>query len=140
MFNLAGVDGTPIRSPLAALPIRADAIGMDCLQRLNTSFASFASKVQSAGQRNDTSQAYFVPPDGRPPDYAPSITSFLCTDTAYDIFSDGAESFFSMQPAAAATAHSSGGDTWDNHRRLAHARDFYAYADREGYRGSPHKL
>jgi hypothetical protein len=38
---------------------------------------------------NDPKQAFFVPPDGSRPDFSPSITSFLCTDAAHDIFTDG---------------------------------------------------
>jgi tRNA(Arg) A34 adenosine deaminase TadA len=78
-------------------------------------------------------------------DHSPSITSFLCTDTALDIFCDGRKRFGSItlkhpdfQPldsrgAVVATA-------FTNKQALDHAQRFFAYASTVARRGTPHTL
>jgi tRNA(Arg) A34 adenosine deaminase TadA len=138
MFNLAGRDHA--QASLAPLPIKASAIGMTAFTELNTAFAKFQSEVVEAGKRNDLSRAFFVPPDGLAADYAPSITSFLCTDDAYSIFAEGADQLRTLQLWFPKKKNPNSANSWTNEECLTHARRFYTYADVEGYRGTPHKL
>ena len=76
-------------------------------------------------------------------DFDPSITSFLCTDAARKIFEDAAKKFDNLTLNHRDWKFSHKPDSWDvftNAQCLAHAKDFYNYADIEGYPGSPHKL
>ena len=70
------------------MPIPAAEIGLEEFKLLNDGNLKFASSMASADQ-NDPAQAFFVSEDGKIKDYAGSITSFLCTDQAYDIFAAG---------------------------------------------------
>jgi tRNA(Arg) A34 adenosine deaminase TadA len=131
MFNLAGQDAI---GPLATLPIPASILGITTMQDLNDAYARFAADIKAGALAKDASRAYFC---GKqcPPEFDTSITSFLCTDSAYEIFNHAARRFFSrptpQQFSSAATGLS-------NAQCLQHARDFYNYADVEGFRGTPH--
>ena len=91
--------------------------------------------------RHDGHELFYVAPDKTVVDYGPGITSFLCTYVSRDLFEACAMSLDGMQlthpddrpPGTAAAALT-------NAACLQEARDFYKYADVEGYRGSPHKL
>ena len=129
--------------PGAPVPIPAAEIGLEEFKLLNDGNLKFASSMASADQ-NDPAQAFFVSEDGKIKDYAGSITSFLCTDQAYDIFAAGGNKLdtlalrfaTSRPPHKDARAES----VLTNEQCLEEARRFYKYADIEGYRGSPHKL
>jgi tRNA(Arg) A34 adenosine deaminase TadA len=137
MFNLAnhvsGVPGAPI-------PIPASEIGLEHFKRLNDANLTFVTKIQEAERRNDSTQAFFVSPDKSFVDYDPSITSFLCTDVARDIFAEGAKSLNMMTLRFPTEKYPGKPDSLTNEKCLEEARRFYKYADIEGYRGSPHKL
>jgi tRNA(Arg) A34 adenosine deaminase TadA len=137
MFNLAGFDNQG--DPLAALPIMASYFDLDCVSRLRDAYGRFAAAVEAAKKRSDPSHAFFVPAEGILPDFDSSITAFLCTDDAYDIFDSGANTFFSMNASLTPSSAQFAG-AMTNSECLEHAKKFYQYADVEGYRGSPHKL
>jgi tRNA(Arg) A34 adenosine deaminase TadA len=136
MYNLAGRDERG--AALAALPIPASAIGLECLRDLNESYEDFRSRQTIAKTNNDTDKAYFVPCSGSSVQFNPSITSFLCTDMALNVFRNGASEFQSLMLREGAFQNKP--DSWSNARCLAEARRFFEYADVEGFRGSPHKL
>ena len=70
-----------------------------------------------------------------------SITSFLCTDASREIFDDGGKQLDRIElKYPDYRPPSAGAQTLTNAQCLKEARDFFAYADVEGYRGSPHKL
>jgi hypothetical protein len=141
MYNLANRVGT---FPGAPIPIPASEIGLRQFKLLNDANLAFVTNINAAKGRNDVSQAFFVSQDGSSvKDFAPSITSFLCTDAAYDIFKAGGDALDSMTLNFPDRRQPNDPDHLDvktNAQCLKEAQDFYKYADIEGYRGSPHKL
>jgi len=139
MYNLAGRDPSD-NSFLAAIPIKASLIGLPYFDELNTAYAEFRRDILAAKDRNDKTRAFFVPPDGRPADFAPSITSFLCTDAAYSVVSRGGDELENVRLDYPREKYPNKPDSWENQKCLDEAKHFYQYADVEGFRGSPHKL
>jgi tRNA(Arg) A34 adenosine deaminase TadA len=139
MFNLAGQDPSD-NSYLAAMPIPAASIGLEYFDELNAAYLQFYEQLTIAKAQNDLRSAFFVPQGGQPADFATSITSFLCTDSAYSIFERGAAEFNGLRVKDATATSPSSSSSWTNQQCLDGARRFYQYADVEGYRGSPHKL
>ena len=150
MYNLANrlevVDpaGKITSLPGAPIPIPASEVGLAEFDRFNDAYLTFNRNIRAAGAANppDLTGAFFVPEHG-PPDFDPSVTSFLCTDGARAIFISGGQKLDSLNLGNAAwrPAGKSGDDEiLSNLQCLEQARRFYQYADVEGYRGSPHKL
>ena len=140
MFNLAG-DGVSPR------PIPASDIGLAEFDELNTANLAFVRNVSDAEKRKDAlGGAFFVPPlsdaQSRPDvdnaDFSPSITSFLCTDVAYDIFSKGTAKLTNVPLQFPGEKLAIEGSL-TNQQCLDEARRFFTYADIEGFRGSPHR-
>jgi tRNA(Arg) A34 adenosine deaminase TadA len=144
MYNLANRDRVS-KLPGAPVPIPASEIGFEEFKLLNDANLAFVANITEAKNRNDLSQAFFVHPldSDSVPDFDPSITSFLCTDAALNIFKSGSQKFDAMTLNFPGYRHPNGADHPDvmtNEQCLKDANDFYHYADIEGYRGSPHKL
>ena len=137
MFNLsnpvAGLPGAP-------KPIPASAVGLAQFQALNDANLAFVKDIQDAHARNDSTRAFFISPDKSFVDYDPSITSFLCTDVARDVFEDGGKELDTLTLKFPDDKHPDERDVLTNKQCLEEARSFFKYADIEGYRGSPHKL
>jgi len=137
MFNLAN----PVAGlPGAPKPIPASAVGLTQFQALNDANLAFVKDIQDAQAHNDSTRAFFVSPDKTVIDYDPSITSFLCTDAARDIFQDGGKQLDTLALKFPNDKHPDERDVLTNQQCLEEARSFFKYADVEGYRGSPHKL
>jgi hypothetical protein len=139
MFNLAGRDPAD-QSTLSPIPIAASAIDLRQFNDLNESYQKFKKTILDAKNQNNPDRAFFIPPDGSPADFAPSITSFLCTDDAFAIFSAGADELKNMELKFPAERNPTKQMSWTNQQCLDHTRRFFDYADVEGFRGSPHKL
>jgi tRNA(Arg) A34 adenosine deaminase TadA len=137
MFNLAnpasGLPGAPI-------PIPASTIGLPQFNMLNDANLAFVKDIQDAKSKNDSTRSFFVSPDKTFVDYEPSITSFLCTDVAHEIFADAGKTLDSLTLRFPDAKHPDGEEVLSNRACLEEARAFFKYADVEGYRGSPHKL
>ena len=137
MFNLsnpvAGLPGAP-------KPIPASAVELAQFQRLNDANLAFVKDIQDAHAHNDSTRAFFISPDKSFVDYEPSITSFLCTDAARDIFEEGGKELDTLTLKFPDDKHPDERDVLTNKQCLEEARSFFKYADIEGYRGSPHKL
>jgi tRNA(Arg) A34 adenosine deaminase TadA len=134
----------PLNIPGAPIPIAGSEIGLDEFKALNDANLDFAKNIQAAGNASPVNLdgAFFVPENGRP-DFDPSITSFLCTDVARTIFENGGnrlETLTLQFPDWKLPDKLDRAKALTNSQRLKHAREFYTYADIEGYRGSPHKL
>ena len=140
MYNLAGNNSDG--SPLAALPIPAPAIGLPYLQDLNRKYERFRDQQVEAKNKSDADHAYFrscrEKQEKVDPVYTTSITSFLCTDTALEVFRKGAGEFRSMTLKHEEFPNRE--DVWTNRKCYDEACRFFEYADVEGFRGSPHKL
>jgi tRNA(Arg) A34 adenosine deaminase TadA len=133
--NIQSIPGAPI-------PIAGSAIDLDEFKMLNDANLDFVKKITAAQQANDLNGAFFVPESGAP-DFSPSITSFLCTDIAHKIFEDAGNKLdtLDLRERGWKPPNRAGDkDVRTNSQCLAHAKEFYRYADIEGYRGSPHKL
>jgi tRNA(Arg) A34 adenosine deaminase TadA len=142
MFNLANPVGG---APGAPIPIPGKDVDLNHFNLLNDANLDFAHKITEAKAKNDASRAFYVSPDRTFVDFDPGVTSFLCTDVARDLFGDGGGLLDTVQlkfpeRGFPDTPGSGQGKVLTNAECLTHARDFYCYADIEGYRGSPHKL
>jgi tRNA(Arg) A34 adenosine deaminase TadA len=133
--------------PSAPIPIAAKEINLDEFDLLNQRNLEFIEKIERGHKafQSDPKKvdgAFFVPEQG-PPDFDPSITSFLCTDDAYNIFKAGGDKLDSLRPSFddwRFPARPDKDEILTNGQCLDQAKKFYDYADVEGFRGSPHKL
>jgi tRNA(Arg) A34 adenosine deaminase TadA len=146
MYNLANRTGTNRQFPGAPVPVAGSEIGLPQFQMLNEANLQFSEQLKQAGQQNDETKMFFVSTDKTVKNSTPSITSFLCTDVARDIFKAGGEKLDTMQLAFPErrfpnqTNGQNHSDILTNIQCLKEAQNFFRYADLEGYRGSPHKL
>lgn len=138
MFNLAN----PVAgAPGAPIPVAGSDIDLRQFKMLNDANLDFVKKMKEARQANDSGGAFFISADKSQVDFEPAITSFLCTDAAHDIFEDGGKLLDTMQLKFPDRRFPNATDqVLTNAQCLKEARNFYKYADMEGYRGSPHKL
>ena len=147
MYNLA--NRTPIKDdngnvtgsiPSAPVPIPGSKVGISEFDKLNQGNLDFIARM-NAGSEPFFKSGNFVDRD-------PSITSFLCTDTAFDIFKAGGGNLDNLQlqfgsyrfPVQDPLPEDLTKRALTNDECLAQARKFFEYVDVEGYRGSPHKL
>ena len=147
MYNLA--NRTPIKDdngnvtgsiPSAPVPIPGSKVGIAEFDKLNQGNLDFMARM-NAGSEPFFKSGNFVDRD-------PSITSFLCTDTAFDIFKAGGSNLDNLQlqfgsyrfPVQDPLPEDLTKRALTNDECLAQARKFFEYVDIEGYRGSPHKL
>jgi tRNA(Arg) A34 adenosine deaminase TadA len=142
MYNLAGREDLKHGdgSALAALPIPASEINLPYLADLNVKYEQFREHMADAEKANDATRAYFRSPRDLTPTFTQSITSFLCTDAARDVFKNGESEFHTMSLKHAGAKYPDKDDVWTNQKCLEEAGKFFIYADVEGFRGSPHKL
>lgn len=114
------------------LPIPGDLLGIEEFGKLDDAYRAFAADV--AGK------PFYISPDGEA-DHSSSITSFLCTDAARDIFCMGAFAFDKWPTAQFPDFKPQSQDAiYSNQDILDHAHRFYDYAITDGRRGTPHKL
>ena len=147
MYNLA--NRTPITDANgnvtgsiagAPIPIPGSKVGISEFDKLNQGNLDFIARM-NAGSEPFFKSGNFVDRD-------PSITSFLCTDTAFDIFKAGGSNLDNLQlqfggyrfPVQDPLPEEPTQRALTNDECLAQARKFFEYVDVEGYRGSPHKL
>jgi tRNA(Arg) A34 adenosine deaminase TadA len=146
MYNLANRtqikdnDGNVIGSVAGApVPIPASKIGIAEFDKLNRGNLDFNTRM-NAGKEPFFASGNFVDRD-------PSITSFLCTDAALEIFKNGGSNLDSVQlqygdyrfPAQNPLPADLDERALTNRECLEEAQRFFEYVDIEGYRGSPHK-
>ena len=122
------------------MPVPAAKVGVAEFDRLNEANFAFCSMLRNP-DKLDAPPAFFISEDGGVRDASPSITSFLCTDDARDIFEQGVKKFDGFSPRYPKFRFPDAGpDVLSNEKCLEEAIAFYKYADVDGYRGSPHKL
>jgi len=119
------------------LPIPADFLKLRCLSDLSERFDDFVLAVKE--------QPFHVSDDGRK-DKSPSITSFLCTDSALQVFLDGQAEFDQLENALHPDYVPLGDNgspipgALTNQQVITHIHRFFSYATVDGRRGTPHKL
>lgn len=117
-------------------PVSADLFDFPYKKALDEGYAAFAKEMAA-----DPDKRYFwKSPDGTKTDTSKSITSFLCTDNARDIYRQAAEELMSFRldyPASVPTDGPSNSLT--NIELLDQALRFRAYVAKAGNRGTPHK-
>ncbi|MBY9064952.1 hypothetical protein K7957_18610 [Sphingomonas yunnanensis] len=119
-------------------PLGADLFGFEYKAQLDTAYSAFLKSGQ------DEPQAMFwVSPDGAKKKRPDSLTSFLCTDAARDIYGAAAEEFGSLVPTHKTfKPPRSDGEVEavkSNEEALDHARAFLRHAVKEARRGTPHR-
>jgi tRNA(Arg) A34 adenosine deaminase TadA len=120
----------------APAPIPADVFDFPYYDRLNAAYSSFwAEAAQSP---------FFTGPG--PVRNSRSITSFLCTDAARDIYQDAADELMNLTAASHPDYRRPSRDGQDiptaltNAEVLTEVADFVQYATTEGSRGTPHRV
>jgi hypothetical protein len=126
----------------APYPIFGSQLGIEACKLLDNAFHLFHKEVPN--------KPFFIPKNGHPPDKSQSITSFLCTDIAYDIFGSGADELADFKVVHGSYIPKSQRcptdevcgpavcGALDNVATLKRAKQFYQYATRAGKRGTPH--
>jgi tRNA(Arg) A34 adenosine deaminase TadA len=136
MYHIGNVlwrltDKTDLPAPL---PITGGQIGLPYFKSLNERFAAFVSQ-QSTGQ----GPPFFTPTNGHD-EFTTSLTSFLCTRSAYSEFKEGECAFDALTkerlkfPSFKPMEHN-----LTNAECLDEATKFRTYATTKGCRGTPHK-
>jgi tRNA(Arg) A34 adenosine deaminase TadA len=129
LYNLTHDSAGRARGVPAPLPIPGSAFGLRYFQELDSAYDAFTGAVGAESP-------FFRRGDYRKTDG--SITSFLCTDTALDIFERGRRELAEMTSLHPAHAPRAGALT--NDAVLKDARRFLDYAIELGDRGTPHRL
>ncbi|HJR08613.1 MAG TPA: deaminase [Pyrinomonadaceae bacterium] len=123
----------------APRPVAASEVSLPYHDRLNNAYVRFSEQV--AGK------PFFIPREGKP-DHSNSITSFLCTKAAYDIYGEAAGVFTEYMDEAIKLEHptfkpldKNGQEVktaLTNQESLAELKCFLLYAIANGRRGTPH--
>ncbi len=138
--NVEGSKGD-LTSPM---PISGENIEFTYFSKLNSSYLSF---------KQNSSNVAFFKPDPTPEIPLPkekktdSITSFLCTKYAYEVYSEAEKEFLEFTENSLSHPDYKPKDkagvviekALTNKSVLIEVRDFYQYATKSGKRGTPHK-
>jgi tRNA(Arg) A34 adenosine deaminase TadA len=144
MYNLANrteikdAKGNIVTIPGAPVPIPGSEIGLEEFALLNQGNLDFANRMMAGAE------FFFKAADGSV-DRDPSITSYLCTDDAFEIFEKGSKNLDGLALRSPKYPYvdpppDDPNRILTNEECLIEAANFYQYVDIEGYRGSPHKL
>jgi tRNA(Arg) A34 adenosine deaminase TadA len=131
--------GNPVTIPGAPVPIPGSEVGLEEFAVLNQGNLDFTNRMMAGAE------FFFKSRDGSV-DRDPAITSYLCTDDAFEIFEKGAKKLDGLvlqagkHPYQAGQVPDDANRVLTNDECLVEAIRFYQYVDIEGYRGSPHKL
>jgi tRNA(Arg) A34 adenosine deaminase TadA len=121
----------------APLPIPADILGLGYFGDLDSRYRTFAQEVDT--------KPFYMATDGKA-DKSSSITSFLCTDSALEVFSHAKARFQAIQSASYPDFRPKGingqvvPNSFTNQDVANHIHRFFEYASIDGRRGTPHKL
>jgi tRNA(Arg) A34 adenosine deaminase TadA len=125
---------------LPPLPIPADTFGLSYFEELNSCYERFAAEL-----KDNPDSCVFLPDDpDKKRERSPSVTSFLCTDLAYDVFERALQEFTQLTevqyPDFTPPQEEGQPKPHANAWILQHLQRFLRYAIRKGQRGTPHKL
>lgn len=121
----------------APLPIPASSVGYGAFDKLNEAYF----ELYEAGHAGREEALFFVPADSsRKKQYMTSITSFLSSKYALEIFQDSLRSLRESEEWLANPTYSpdQDGHALSNAECLEHCKRFYGYAVSRGKRGTPH--
>lgn len=121
------------------MPVKGSDFNFDYYNQLNLAFAEFPNLLQS--------KYFFISSeDATKSKKAASITSFLCTKAAFDIYRNAQAEFESLKIESLKYPDfkpEKDGKVVENAKSnrfvLAEVKDFYQYATKSGKRGTPHK-
>jgi tRNA(Arg) A34 adenosine deaminase TadA len=118
---------------LAPRPIRGDDFNFEYFGELNQGNKTFADEV--------VNEPFYAPPSGPSPASSskPSVTSFLCTDEARDIFQRADIELARWATADYPVARPHDG-AFTNQQVLDQARDFREWVNQLDNRGAPHRV
>jgi len=134
--NVNGSNGS-LTSPM---PVSGSDINFIPFGNLNNSFIQFQETVKT--------NPFFIPTNPQDKTHtSPSVTSYLCTDSAFQIYNSATSEFELLdeqslqfpdyKPKDKVGAEIQNAKT--NKTVLAEIKDFYQYAIKSGKRGTPHK-
>jgi tRNA(Arg) A34 adenosine deaminase TadA len=116
----------------APLPIPANFLGLEEFEKLDQAYSAFVKELPD--------RPFHISPAGLK-DVSPSITSFLCTDAAFEIFDAGRTRFQNTQaltyPDFKPSDHPK---ILSNSGVVENTKRFFAYAISDGNRGTPHNV
>lgn len=120
----------------APAPIDASSFGFSYKDDLDKAYQDFADNVSDA-------KPFWIPPGGGNPRKSRSITSFLCTDAAKEVFARAAKDLATLKLAYPnyRPTRSDGeiAGVKSNAEALEHVRGFFHHAVTLGRRGTPHR-
>jgi tRNA(Arg) A34 adenosine deaminase TadA len=126
----------PVQKYGAPEPVSADLFDFPYKKALDEGYAAFAKEMAA----NPDHRYFWKPPDGANTDASKSITSFLCTDMAQDIYRGAAEDLTSFRLEYPEYVPADGpSNSLSNINVLDQALRFRAYVAKAGNRGTPHK-
>jgi hypothetical protein len=140
--------GTKLEAPV---PISADRVGLRYFGQLNGAFDEFKRNIR-IGDPFFKPKPPPLPKDSPPPpeDRSDSITSFLCTAAAQNIFGQGASEFENLIQGGAPSEYPDCQPVDRRGQQLPNALKnsavieeiggFFQYATEGGRRGTPHQL
>ena len=123
-------------------PIRGDDFDFEYFTMLNNANEAFGNKMRNGS-------VFYVDPDSKAENATPSVTSFLCTDTARAIFFKASEELERLRTSDLACGKWRPNDkptALKNEDVLTQAKDFLRWAKRfdrfnmVGSRGAPHRV
>ena len=127
----------PTAKYFAPEPMSADVFGFPFKGQLDGAYQQFAAEVSS-----NSSKFFHESLNGKI-DRSSSITSFLCTDSALDIYENAKHLFDSFSPKHATyqpkRSDGSAEGVLSNEKALDQARAFRNHAVNEARRGTPHR-
>lgn len=125
---------------ISPMPISGADINFSYFEKLNNSYKQFQETVKTV--------PFFIPKDTNDRvDNSSSITSFICTDGAFQVYKDATTEFESLTEQNLQFPDFKPKDkngveiqhAKSNKDVLAEVKDFYKYALKSGKRGTPHK-
>lgn len=115
----------------APRPIRGDEFDFPYFQRLNEASERFEREVEA--------KPFYEGPGSPKPVTSKAVTSFLCTDLAYDIYEEAIMEFEAWEEAKF-PEYKPNESAFTNQQALVEARDFLKWAIQLNSRGTPHRV
>jgi tRNA(Arg) A34 adenosine deaminase TadA len=118
-------------------PVSADLFGFPFKAALDRGFSEFVAEVSA----NTANKYFWKSPNGATVDAFPSITSYLCTDDAKDVYDQAASNLagFNLKLPTYVPLYNGVGAALSNSEILSEATRFRVFVAKNGHRGTPHR-